>query len=206
MLAEALQSEADEVACRELLKISKPQLGVHDGVFHRPLADGGGLCSPGRWQPEDRSPPQLKAAAAVLDNIAAKWSLDDMVRGGALHGFTPCGGPGACWRKFCRPGALCGEVTPWKSEGLLEEIHSKLSEMYPAAGWEVPQGQPFRALAIDLLLAECGDPDADWFKDMAIHTVDIGLDEPLPRNPLISRQSETEVEIKRVVRGPGACI
>ena len=146
------------------------------------------MCSSGRWYLDGRGPPILQEVNKALDHVVVSWSLAVAVRGGALNGFTPCTGPGACWRKSCHTGSLCYETAPWAGIGVLTAV--KKAEGVPGIDWSVPAGQPYRARAIARLLQLCGDPDGQWFQAMAEEGVDTGLDEPLPRNPLISRLKE----------------
>ena len=65
----AIRADASEQWCAKYVGASSAPIVVHEGVKHRPFADGGGLCSPGRWFPEARGAPKLERVKQVFDEI-----------------------------------------------------------------------------------------------------------------------------------------
>ena len=85
-----LANDKDEIAVRGILGCSDPPLVVRTGVRFRPFADGGGLCSLGRWRPAERGPLKLnfltEASMAVIDELGLVDSLQRSARKGFANG------------------------------------------------------------------------------------------------------------------------
>ena len=139
--------------------------------------DGFGLCSPTRWQPWDRGLGRTTEAKALLTSIYSSLfrevvsSIDDARR--------------TCFELVL--GRL--KVSPFSAE-LVGRCREAIGASLGLAGvsLEVPEGQPFHLHLVARVLKAVGDPDASVLVDgenTFAAGVPVGVDEPLPRTPMV---------------------
>ena len=151
--------------------ISTQKVPGKDG---RPLQDGGGLCSPGRWPMARRVLPQAAASLTALmdtwlDQKAADIGVDQL-------------------EKLCFK-IMAGKFTsdPFGEE--LEGVRASLVSMLADAGMTRPPGQWRKGQCIDYgllhMLGEwLGDPDYQCMAEFC-QGVRIGVGVDLPRTPAV---------------------
>ena len=130
----------------------------------RPVADGGGLCSPGKWPPERRRLP-----------VWPRPFRDDLLATLAKYDVR------AVWLQTSA-GKL--DASPFDQDDVLG-LRSRLQERLVQDGWapHPKEGDGVQELHIRLIqatLQACGDPDAgimDWYAE----GVPLGVDVRLPR-------------------------
>ena len=182
-----MHKDQDEQWCAKHVRASGPPIIVHTGAKWRPFADGGGLASPGRWLPSHRGPPKLQKLITPLNNVVRTLCSGDCLKLGAMNAFTPCPGDKKCWRPGCSASKPCGEESPWAVTPAVSAAHEALQNCLPQINWHAAKGQPYAGDAISVLLHECGDPEAAWFKEQCDRGVDMGCAAPMPRTPHVCR-------------------
>jgi len=130
---------------------------VQHGFKHRPLRDGGGKPSPGRWSPADRPHNDVSSKGKQILSLVGtadvmKTALARIKEGDKNHPFT---------------------------EAFLHEIRCILC---PSHLHGVEPGQPFHLDLIAYLAKEAGDPDWQW-PLICKHGVPLGVDEPALDTP-----------------------
>ena len=142
--------------------------------------DGGGLCSPGRWQKEDRGKPTdigvviMGKARALLEDSVSKMSdkkdttISFMMKLAAGR-FVECPFHTEC----------VGEMTAFLGDLVGLE----------AGDCGIAEGQSFRLRLIAALLKMMGDPDWEYFHQLE-NGVPLGVGVQLPRTPAVYRQKE----------------
>ena len=138
--------------------------------------DGFGLCSPTRWQPWDRGAnrsPEAKALTSIYSLL-----LQEVV--------SAVGDP----RRVCYElvlGRLKSSPFPTKTVGRCRAAICTLLGVKDSAV-EVPQGQPFHLHLMARVLKVVGNPDTAILvdgNDSFATGVPIGVEEPLPRTPMV---------------------
>ena len=130
---------------------------VQHGFKHRPLRDGGGKPSPGRWCPADRPTNEVSAKGQQILSMVGKadvmkTALARIKEGDKQHPFE---------------------------DTLLHQIRCILG---PAHLHGVEPGQPFHLELISYLAKQAGDPDWRW-PLICKHGVPLGVDEPALDTP-----------------------
>ncbi len=150
-----------------------PPLSVGSGRSRRPLYDGGGLCSPGRWPPH-RRPCVSSACLAELRKTTLKC-LDDWLRGSrrtAADVLQPL---------------LDGEASssPFPPE-LVDHVVGAFIGALGERAKERPQDRHcvIRLRLLQAVLIEAGDPDSAGISQY-IEGVPIGVGVRLPRTPAV---------------------
>ena len=141
------------------------------------FTDGFGLCSPGRWRPQQRGTRRSPNMVQLADNtfnclaecVAAE--IPDL----RLSAFKLVTG------KLLK--------SPF-SESALARVRSKIFDLLPDPqdARVVDEGQPFYLRALAQWLREFGDADARWLvdeKDSFATGVCLGVEQPLPRSPQV---------------------
>ena len=139
----------------------------------RYMADGGGLCSPGRWPIQQRALPSVGLAITdILDK-----AINELISGSSLTVPQHC--LSVITGKFAED--------PW--EGKTQPFKDELISLVSQHGICLEHMEPRQGQNIDfpLLLAVgrlCGDPDAEAMRDF-IRGAPLGVDEALPRTPAV---------------------
>jgi len=151
-----------------------PAITVHSGSKRRLFCDGGGLCSPGLWEPHHRS--QAKAGIRLQEAIAAELDTWDRTSPGILHKTIA---------------ALCTghvETNPFPDEAtqrlrcaLPKMLSNVWREWQPTAS---SRTQPIDVRALGAFTQACGDPDFQVLRDFD-SGVPIGMGVELPRTPMV---------------------
>ena len=151
----------------------------HSTVF-REFVDGFGLCSPGRWRPEQRG--QL-CGWQELDHAER---LQRLVRNFVIEEL------GDLKRKAFELAAGKISSSPFSQPGM-HRLRTKVAELLPdpRLAMEVPGRQPFflNMLAQSLMLL--GDPDAEILTEgdeCYAKGMPLGYDRELPRTPQVFRE------------------
>ena len=139
--------------------------------------DGFGLCSPTRWQPWDRGVDRSSEAKSLLASIYSML-LREVV--------SAVGDP----RRVCFElvlGRLKSSPFPTKT---VESCRSAICDLLGVnnSAMEVPQGQPFHLHLVARVLKIVGDPDTAILVDCSdsfATGVPVGVEEPLPRTPMV---------------------
>lgn len=150
-----------------------PRTAAHMGRT-KPFADGGGLCSPGRWRPEARR----------VHDYGLNQVRDRLYRVFA-DSVTDENG------KSCTPldfvlRLACGRFkdSPFKEEDLAK-ARDFISEFLSTPSPSTPaEGQSFHLDLIGGLLRVAGDPDWRFFPEIA-SGVKLGVGVPMPRTPQV---------------------
>ena len=142
----------------------------------RPFQDGAGLCSPGRWAPEDRATCKLaiNMKSALLSLLSSRFDLLDLACRMAHGAFKSC--------------PFDDELIKTGRELLLSSVGAKMGCHVDARIFEAASGQPFLLNLLEFVARILGDPD--WrvlrrspnnFSD----GVSVGFDDKLPRTPAV---------------------
>lgn len=153
--------------------IGAPLLAYYKGET-RPINDGAGLCSPGRWPPSRRKEPSTmeeKSLQAVFESLYLKWLADKGSHGDPIKLF---------WK------IAAGKMTESPFANSMADMRSELDAKLLSMG-EDPRRKEgdrssevnFRRLRAAASLA--GDPDFEFLGTMASEGVPIGVDVELPR-------------------------
>ena len=169
----------------------------------KPFADGGGLCSPGRWAPENRRFPGFPA------DLLRDVLLDEYRR--ILHprrdGATD---PTAMTFRIAAGVYNDNPFSGDDMERIRGIVKKHLGLHCDQCG--VAAGQSFRLEMFSELLRYFGDPDWAFFKELE-QGVNIGVDCPMPRTPAVfeekfswrleewAGQEESEVANYRSIAG-----
>ena len=153
-----------------------PMLAYYKGES-RPINDGGGLCSAGRWPPGSRKKPKEEAAVA-LSSLVKKWFLkwiSTSKREDPLKAFWKMAAGKAQESPF-------GEV--------MEEAREEVDRYLEHAGLRPRRKDGDRESEVNFrrlkaALQVMGDPDRDYLEQMASEGVPIGVDVELPRTPSV---------------------
>ena len=136
----------------------------------KPFADGGGLCSPGRWAPEKRHSKD-RGLYGLRDLLYAHY-----VKGLEVSTLSA--------RDFAIRLAAC-RVTecPFDAQHL-DAARSIIADFLclGPSSTSATAGQVLRLDLIRGLLTKVGDPDAPLFEDLR-HGVPLGVDMQMPRTP-----------------------
>ena len=147
-----------------------PRLAEYLGSA-KPFADGGALCSPGRWAPEKRNT-EDKGLYALRDILFSHF--------GAAARSAGCDNALDYTLKLS-----AGRFTECPFDnGVLEEARAAIAKylgLDPTSTQAAP-GQVLRFDLIKALLAKAGDPDANFFGELR-HGVPLGVDMEMPRTP-----------------------
>ena len=142
--------------------------------------DGFGLYSPTRWQPWDRAVGRSSEAKSLLASIYSML-LQEVV--------SAVGDP----RRVCFELVLGSLKSSPFSTKTVESCRSAICDLLGVnnSAMEVPQGQPFHLHLVARVLKIVGDPDTailvdcnDSFATFATG-VPVGVEEPLPRTPMV---------------------
>ena len=138
----------------------------------RPFADGGGLCSPGRWPLGKRVfPSQGKVLREELLGVFRGFL-------GRQEKVCDC----ELWTLHLAAGRF--KECPF-DEAAIEEARAVFTARL--GPHEQPQPHKIDFPLIRSLLAMLGDPDTEVFKDFEVG-VNLGVTEPLPRTPWVYEQ------------------
>ncbi len=150
-----------------------PPLTVGSGSRRRPLYDGGGLCSPGRWPPHRRPcvPSDLLAALREL----AMRNLRDWLRN---DGRTASEVLQGLFRGEASSSPFPGEFV----EQLVEAFFTRLGDRARVRPQD--RGCVIRLRMLQAILVEARDPDAAIISEY-IEGVPIGVGVRLPRTPAV---------------------
>ena len=123
----------------------------------RPFADGGGLCSPGRWPPNKRLLPKV-GQGALLDKVAGLFRQDlknKTTGGGDIFGF------------MLRLAAGRFDACPFGAR-LLDEVRAATCGAFGVPDGEkgIAEGQAMHLGILSHVLRVMGDPDADFVKSL----------------------------------------
>ncbi len=150
-----------------------PPLFVGGGDRLRPLYDGGGLCSPGRWPPHRR--PCVQSATLGRLRKVIKQHLDEALSqlGRSANELLEV---------LTRGGARESPFAATLVGRLVDQFHEVLGER----ARERPQDRRcvIRLRLLQALLAEAGDPDSAVIADY-VEGVPIGVGVKLPRTPAV---------------------
>ena len=141
----------------------------------KPYADGGGLCSPGRWTRDKRRLPRglpqkvLAKATEMLEKELGQGSHGKM---DALGFVTRL----ACGKFHELP------FGPSHTQGLRDWLAGELNMEPGDCG--VAEGQVMHLTMISKLLEAFGDPDFEYFRGLE-SGVAIGVDITMPRTPAV---------------------
>ena len=174
---EAVVAENEENFDMAACKNHGQPISVEWDAKTRFFIDGFGLCSPTRWQPWNRGLGRTTEARALLTSIYSSLfrkvvsSIDDARR--------------TCFE------LVLGRL---KSSPFSAELVGRCREAIAASlgltgvALEVPEGQPFHLHLVSRVLKAVGDPDASVLVDgenTFAAGVPVGVDEPLPRTPMV---------------------
>jgi hypothetical protein len=157
-----------------------PPLSYVESGKRKLFADGCGLCSPGRWEPERRqvvgSTLADEVRSGLLKVLREKLNVKKVLFQLACNQFT---------------------TSPFGEALLVEGIETFVSllKKHGAAGAsdEVPPGQPVRLPALESFLLLCGDPDSRVFHSSSrsfSKGVTLGILGKLPRVPSVFDRKE----------------
>ena len=141
----------------------------------KPYEDGGGLCSPGRWEAKFRQPPS-PAAAGILGKARELFAESVRKSSGGLD--TPLGLmlklAAGRFDESPLDGDVVSEMTRHigRTTGTSEEDQG------------IAPGQAFRLRLVRNLLELLGDPDYNYFGELE-EGVPIGVGVEMPRTPLV---------------------
>lgn len=146
---------------------------------HRPINDGAGLCSPGRWRPSQRR--RLKGDRAVqlaakFRALFLKWvDVEDKKPGGAVAVF---------WKM------AAGRSVRSPFEEFAGEARAEIDSFLVELGEDPTRRSSDRETEINMrrlmAVAAClGDEDFAYLDEMASRGVAIGVDVELPRVPKV---------------------
>ena len=153
-----------------------PALVYYKGK-HRPINDGAGLCSPGRWRPSQRKRLRSRSAtslAAMFGSLFLEWvGEEDKKAGGAVATF---------WR------LASGSVTRSPFEEFAKKARDDIDKCLVTLGEDPSRRRKDRETEINMrrleAVASClGDEDFGYLDEMASKGVPIGVDVELPRVP-----------------------
>ena len=150
-----------------------PRKAAHMGRS-KPFADGGGLCSPGRWAPSARRFQDygLNGLRDQLYDLFKESAKDEVGR--------PCSPLDFALRLSC--GRY--KESPF-SEDSLSKARDLVSRWIGSSSPSVPApGQSFHLELIGGLLKMAGDPDWQFFPGLA-SGVNLGVGVPMPRTPKV---------------------
>ena len=141
----------------------------------KPFADGGGLCSPGRWHP-DRRPPAVPALVPLRELLYAEFM-------GIISSTSI--GCSSDLEFVLRLAAGKFKESPFTEEFLHPARCSVASHLgLPLSATKAASGQSLRLDLIKEILTKAGDPDAGFF-DMLKVGVPLGVDGAMPRTPQV---------------------
>jgi hypothetical protein len=138
----------------------------------RPFADGGGLCSPGRWAPSQRQLPKgniekiLEVTRHAFDEAARR-----LAPGAVDPGINFVLQMAA--KKFWSHPFEEKEVANLRGQVQMI-LHLNESQC------QIAEGQATYLEMVAALLKDCGDPDWRYFIEI-VHGVNLGVTEPMPR-------------------------
>ncbi len=150
-----------------------PTLTVYRGRKRRPLQDGGGLCSPGRWAPSQRPTcrhPRLVCVRAAIRRELQSWKQ----QGGAdFDGLL---------KELCKPEHAEDPFPENRTARLLQYLR----ELYGTAAEPRPGDRvlPIRVRLLQCLLRDASDPDHQGLDTIAAG-VPIGVGVRMPRTPAV---------------------
>jgi len=105
---------------------------VQVGAKYRPFADGGGLCSLGRWLPHLRGPRRATNVREAVVIEVGRLHLPSKLKAAALRGFKPCTAANRCGQQGCEPLAPCLREAPWDQQevdrAILQAIDSSMGK------------------------------------------------------------------------------
>ena len=141
----------------------------------KPFADGGGLCSPGRWIPQRR-----KLATGRLSELRGR--LQDVFLRSCV---TPTGDHCTPFQMIDAMASGAYQENPSNEELMVEarEVIAWLLDI-PQDHRTCAQGQTFFLGLIAALLKEAGDPDWRFYLEVG-DGVPLGVDGSLPRVPAV---------------------
>ncbi len=173
-------TEPDEEAAPAgagLLGSGRPlQAGM--GPYARDVRDGAGLCSPGRWPPERRSPTSswtIRALGAAFRREISR--LEDTTGAGADDIFDRLAKGGYSTTPF--PAGSTEALRGYAEQLLAEE--GQPGVCLPRPG---DRPQPIRVRLLEALLRSGGDPDVNCWTQFA-QGVPTGVSDRLPRTPAV---------------------
>ncbi len=155
-----------------------PPLRAGQGPHSREVHDGAGLCSPGRWPPERRTPPTawaVKALGAALRREVVSLSTSAGFDAETIFDKLAAGD----FQDSPFPGARTQALRAYARELLASEGLAALAE--PRDG---DRPQPVDVRLLQALLTAAGDPDKDIW-DVFARGVPTGVRDRLPRTPAV---------------------
>ena len=171
-----VDAEETEFDISRCMNSGKP-ISVEWDRFTKDFTDGFGLCSPGRWRPQQRGihrSAQMTQLAEDTFSILSDCVLKEIkdIRKEAFKLVT-----GKLAESPFSPEALAGVRNKW---------FSLLADPKDAA--VVDEGQPFYLRALSQWLRVFEDEDAKWLLDESesfASGVCLGVEKPLPRSPQV---------------------
>jgi hypothetical protein len=151
-------------------------LQVGSGSRTRCLNDGNGLCSPGRWEPEDRELPDLEGVLLLRG-----WVKEFLV---SLKATT--GRAASEWLSWISSGRV--SVCPFPEEGLLA-LREKLAALLESYGLSPrrragDRSQKVETRLLGAFLEYVGDPDFKVLAQFAVGVrIEVGV--RMPRTPAV---------------------
>ena len=160
------------------------------------MTDGGGLCSPGRWQPDHRPPSLLPELREAIRTVCSRSGFVSQFRDAVGRRFRPVSHPEVSpppGPAVSPPPAGSQATPPWDLQALQTTMRNAIDETLTAMGhepldWTIPPDQPVATRALGSILALNRDPDCDWVRTVGDTGVNMGVVEPLPRTPMVFRK------------------
>ena len=148
------------------------------GPYRKPFADGGGLCSPGRWAPSKRRSP-----SSLADAI---WKVTEKLFRQAVDQRS--GGADDCLGFMLKLAAGKFQTLPF-DEALLQKLRQDIALILGISeeAAEPHEKQVIRFGLIGELLRAMEDPDWKFVSSLRFGTP-LGVDEDLPRTPEVFEQ------------------
>ena len=186
---------SQHLGCKTLPEI------VQVGSKYRPFADGGGLCSLGRWLPHTRGPRRATKVREEVVIEVGKLHLPSKLKAAALRGFKPCTAASRCGQQGCVVDAPCLREAPWDQQEVDKAVLQAIDRSMNKGGQAEPgrdqasEGQPFRQCYVHDLLELIDDPEKSFFVEAATEGMHMGVDVEMPRTPKVFRE-KTKWRIK----------
>lgn len=149
---------------------------------HRTIHDGGGLCSPGRWPIEQRTPLKERDGVELAAVVKAQF-LRWLLRKGEVEVKD------VFWK------LASGQHPSSPFEEIIDEAREAVDGCLQRMGKEPSRKKGDRSSEIafrrlEAMAEACGDEDSAWMSEMAEVGVPLGVDEELPRAPKVFEPKE----------------
>eukprot|EP00438_Fugacium_kawagutii_P016715 Skav227659 [mRNA] locus=scaffold58:564261:566969:- [translate_table: standard] len=175
-----------------------PLLAYYKGES-RPVNDGGGLCSPGRWPPERRRPWKHKGGtkmAAEVKKLFLRWlAREEAAKRDPVQSF---------WKM------AAGKCTTSPFLEVMEEFRDSFDKFLEMEGEEPMRRKSDRKTEVNYrrlraALTRASDPDSEFLVEVAEKGVPIGVDMQMPRTEAVFEEKTkwavegTEEEFQDIV-------